>query len=117
MTRGSRSGGASGNGDGSVAFSAAANTGVSRSGTLTIGGQTFTATQAGDCSSSLAPTSQSAAATASTGNTVAVTAGTGCAWTATSSVTAHDHRGRERHWQRTTTYNVAAKAALPGLAR
>ena len=40
--------GASGTGNGTVAFSIAANTGsTSRSGTLTVGGQTFTVTQAG----------------------------------------------------------------------
>ena len=39
--------GASGSGNGTVAFSVAANTNSARTGTLTIGGQTFTVTQAG----------------------------------------------------------------------
>ncbi|MEP7342896.1 MAG: reprolysin-like metallopeptidase [Acidobacteriota bacterium] len=38
-------GGASGNGNGTVAYSVAANTGVARTGTATIAGQTFTVTQ------------------------------------------------------------------------
>ncbi|MGH9140226.1 MAG: BACON domain-containing protein, partial [Vicinamibacterales bacterium] len=38
--------GASGTGSGTVAFSVAANTGAARTGTLTIGGQTFTVSQA-----------------------------------------------------------------------
>jgi hypothetical protein len=39
------SGAASGTGNGTVAFTAAANTGPDRTGTLTIGGQTFTVLQ------------------------------------------------------------------------
>ena len=46
--------GATGSGDGSVAFSYAANTGASRTGTLTIAGQTFTLTQA-PCMYSISP--------------------------------------------------------------
>jgi hypothetical protein len=38
--------GASGTGNGTVGFAAAANTGVARTGTLTIAGQPFTVTQA-----------------------------------------------------------------------
>ena len=38
--------GATGNGNGSVAFAVAANLGASRTGTLTIAGQAFTVTQA-----------------------------------------------------------------------
>jgi hypothetical protein len=37
--------GAAGTGNGTVGFSAAANTGAARTGTLTIAGQTFTVTQ------------------------------------------------------------------------
>jgi hypothetical protein len=78
-------GGSSGNGNGTVSFSATANPDASqRSGTLTIGGQTFTVTQApASCSYSLTPTSQSVAASASTGSTN-VTAPSGCTWSATS---------------------------------
>jgi hypothetical protein len=81
--------GASGSGNGSVGYSVAANTATaSRTGTLTIGGQTFTVTQAGVaiCSFSISPTSLSAAASGATG-TVAVTASAGCGWTAISTAT------------------------------
>ena len=53
--------GASGSGNGTVSFSAAANASTSqRTGTLTVGGQTFNVTQAGAaCAYAIAPTSQS----------------------------------------------------------
>jgi hypothetical protein len=78
--------GANGTGNGSVAFTAAANTGALRTGTLTIAGLPFTVTQdagAVPCTYSIAPTSQNVDANANTG-TVTVTAGNGCAWTAVS---------------------------------
>ena len=42
-------GGSSGNGNGTVSYSVAANTGSQRSGTITIGGKTFTVYQASGC--------------------------------------------------------------------
>ena len=80
--------GASGSGNGTVAFSATANpNGTPRSGTLTIGGQTFSVNQAAvGCTYALSPTSQSVIAGGGTGST-AVTAPTGCAWTGVSSDT------------------------------
>ncbi len=81
--------GASGTGSGSVTISAAANTDVARSGTLTIAGQTFTVNQAAfvaPCTFSISPTSQSVPVTGGSG-TVTVTTTTGCAWTATSNAT------------------------------
>ncbi len=42
-------GGTSGSGNGSVAFTVSANTGVARTGTLTIAGQIFTVVQGGSC--------------------------------------------------------------------
>jgi all-beta uncharacterized protein/BACON domain-containing protein len=78
--------GASGNGNGSVGFSVAANTGAARSGTLTVAGQTFTVNQAAppvSCSYSISPTSQNVSDSASSGS-VAVTTTAGCAWTASS---------------------------------
>jgi uncharacterized protein (TIGR03437 family) len=80
---------ASGNGDGIISYSVAANTGTSsRTGTIGIAGQTFTVTQnpPGACSYTLSPTSQDFTAAAATGS-VTVTAAAGCAWTAVSSVT------------------------------
>jgi hypothetical protein len=75
----------SGSGNGSVSFSATANTNTQpRSGTLTIGGQTFTVNQsAGSCTFSISPTTLSTAATGGTGTTN-VTTTSSCAWTATS---------------------------------
>jgi len=69
-----------------VNFSVAANTGAVRNGTLTIAGQTFTVTQAANCTYSITPTSQSVAAGAGGGTPIAVSTGTGCSWTAASNV-------------------------------
>ena len=79
--------GTSGTGNGSVGYTVAANTATSpRSGNLTIGGQTFSVSQAGaSCSYSVSPTTASAPAGSGTG-TVSVTSASGCAWTASSSV-------------------------------
>lgn len=78
--------GASGTGNGSVAFSIAANALTStRSGTLEIAGNVFTVNQAAasSCSPSLGSTSATVAAGGGTGS-VFVTAGAGCNWTAVS---------------------------------
>ncbi len=76
--------GASGSGNGTVTYAATANTGTTRSANLTVGGKTFTVTQATGCTYAVSPTSISAAATAA-GGTVAMTSGSGCTWTAASS--------------------------------
>ena len=76
-------GAASGSGDGSVSYTAAANTGPSRSGTLTIAGHTFTVNQAGGCTFTVTPealTSTSAGGQAR----VDVGAAADCTWTASS---------------------------------
>jgi hypothetical protein len=76
---------ASGSGNGNVGYSAAANTGAARSGTLTVGGNAVTVSQAAlACSYTLAPANGSFAAVAGAGN-VTVTAPTGCTWTSSSS--------------------------------
>ena len=77
--------GASGTGNGSVTFTAAANTTAeARTGTLDVAGQPFTITQAGAaCDVTLAPTSRTVAAAGGASST-SVNATTGCAWTATS---------------------------------
>ncbi|HET6984667.1 MAG TPA: BACON domain-containing protein [Myxococcaceae bacterium] len=77
------SSGDSGSGTGTVTIVASANTGGPRQGTVTIGGQTFTATQEQDCTSTIAPGGQSFAAAGGTGS-VSVTLPAGCSWTATS---------------------------------
>jgi len=66
---------------------AAVNTGTARTGTVTIGGQTFTANQAAaapTCTYSINPTSITVGSDKVSGLTVAVTAGAGCSWSATS---------------------------------
>ncbi len=73
----------SGTGNGTVNYTVAANTGPSRSGTITIGGQTFTVNQGSGCSWGIDPTSASAAAGGG-GGSVSVTASAGCGWTAVS---------------------------------
>jgi hypothetical protein len=76
--------GASGAGDGRVGYLVLANVGGSRTGTITIGGQPFTVTQAAlVCSYSISPGHQKVDAPAGTG-TVSVSANAGCTWTAQS---------------------------------
>ena len=77
--------GSTGTGNGSVGYSLQANIGASRTGTLTIAGQTFTVTQAAatPCSYSISPHSKNSDANARTDN-VSVSAGSGCTWTAVS---------------------------------
>jgi hypothetical protein len=81
--------GASGSGNGTVAYSVAANNSASaRTGTMTIAGQTFTVTQSGaaPCTYSISPTQQTFPAAGGTG-AVNVVAGQGCSWTAVSNET------------------------------
>ena len=75
--------GNSGSGNGTITFSAQANSGTARIGTITVGGQTFTVNQSGVCSYSLSSTSTSGPAGGISGS-VTVTTGNGCAWTANS---------------------------------
>src|SRR5262245_46000566 len=79
--------GASGSGNGTVAFTVSANTATtSRTGTITAGGQTFTVTQAAaPCTYVLSPVSLSVVAGGGTGS-FTVTSQGGCAWTASSGV-------------------------------
>jgi uncharacterized protein (TIGR03437 family) len=76
--------GSSGNGSGTVNYSVAANTGATRTGTMTIAGQTFTVTQSGgSCTYSITPTSKSFTVEGGS-DSVMVNTQAGCAWTATS---------------------------------
>jgi hypothetical protein len=79
------SAGASGTGNGSVTYVVAANTGTTlRTGTMTIGGITFTVTQSAvSCVSTISPSFASVVAAGTTG-TVTVFATTGCNWSAVS---------------------------------
>ena len=79
--------GASGTGNGSVDYTVAANTGAARTGTLTIGGQTFTVDQSAvvpACTYTLSAPGITMPAGGGTG-TVDVTAPAGCTWTASTS--------------------------------
>ncbi len=79
--------GSNGTGNGTVTFLVDANQSTSqRQGTMTIAGQTFTVTQAGEtptCAYAINPTSQSFTSGGGNG-TVAVTADAGCNWAAAS---------------------------------
>ncbi|MBF0539487.1 MAG: DUF1566 domain-containing protein, partial [Nitrospirae bacterium] len=78
--------GSTGSGNGTVAYTVAANADTSqRTGTLIIAGQTFTVTQSGiDCSSkTLTPTSKNFTSSGGS-DSVGITANTGCSWTASS---------------------------------
>ncbi len=78
--------GAAGSGSGTVALTIAANTGLERTGTVTIAGQIFTVRQAAapppPCTYTLSASEQAVAA-AGGPVTVGVTTAAGCAWTAT----------------------------------
>jgi hypothetical protein len=75
--------GASGTGNGTVAFSVAANTGPARSETIEIAGQTHTVNQASGCAVSINPSSATSPGSGGDGAPIAVTAGPTCSWTAT----------------------------------
>jgi hypothetical protein len=74
--------GSSGTGNGSVAFTVAANSGSARTSTLTIAGLAFTVAQAG-CVYTISPTGQNVAVGGGAG-TVAVATDAVCAWAAAS---------------------------------
>jgi hypothetical protein len=78
--------GASGNGNGTVGYTVASNpNSATRTGTLTIAGQTFTVTQSGiSCTFTLSSAGQSFNSTGGTGSVGVTTAAQDCAWSATS---------------------------------
>jgi len=102
--------GAAGSGNGTVTVTAAVNTGTARTGTVTIGGQTFTANQAAaapTCTYSINPTSITVGSDKVSGLTVAVTAGAGCSWNATSQAGwLHISGTNSGSGNGTVTYNV-----------
>ena len=79
--------GGSGTGNGTVAYNILSNSDcVSRTGTVTVAGQTFTVIEAGGSGSfSISPANVSVGSGGGSGS-VGVTAGSGCNWTATSNV-------------------------------
>ena len=78
--------GGSGNGNGTVNFTAQPNTGAARTATMTVAGQSFTINQAAgaapSCTFTLNPTSHSPTA-AGGATSVAVTTAAGCSWSTT----------------------------------
>jgi hypothetical protein len=78
------SSGASGTGNGRVGYLVLPNVGGSRTGTLTVAGETFTVSQAAlSCSYSISPGNQKVEASAGTG-TVTVSTNSACSWSASS---------------------------------
>jgi all-beta uncharacterized protein/BACON domain-containing protein len=75
--------GNSGSGDGTVKFTAAANSGAARTATISVGGRTFAVSQGAGCSYSLTATSTSVPGEGGSG-TVGVTTSAACTWTAAS---------------------------------
>jgi len=73
-----------GSGNGTVNYTVAANSGSARSGTLTIGGQTFTVNQDAPCTFSINPVNQPFAAAGGGGSVTVTASSQNCAWTATS---------------------------------
>ena len=68
---------------GTLNYSAAANAGPARTGTITVGGQAFTVSQATGCTFTLSSSTATFAAAGGTGTTVLST-GSGCTWNTTS---------------------------------
>ena len=104
--------GSNGTGSGAVNYSVSANpSSISRSGTMTIAGQTFTVNQDGAaCTYSILPMSRSHGSGAETGS-VDVTTLAGCSWTAASNnswITITS--GGSSSGNGTVTYSVAANA-------
>jgi hypothetical protein len=105
--------GASGTGSGTVGYTVAPNTsGAYRAGTLTIGGQRFSVSQAGvGCTFGLDQTSLTMPAAGGTG-TVSLTAPSGCFWLASSNVAWMTiTSGTSGTGSRTFTFTVAANTA------
>ena len=102
----------SGSGNGSVGYSVATNSSTSsRTGTLTIAGQTFTVTQSGmSCAYAINPTSQNVNAAGGSGS-VSVSATSGCAWTASSNVSWITVTGGSGSGSGSVGYSVTANSS------
>jgi hypothetical protein len=79
------SSGQAGSGNGTVQLAVSPNTGTERTGTVTIGDQTFTIVQASGCSGTVSPDTIAQPAAAGTQN-VSITTDAACSWTAVSNV-------------------------------
>ncbi len=75
--------GASDTGNGTVRYSVDATTGPARSGTMTIGGHTFTVNQASGCTYQVSPATFNNVPALGATRSVTVTTAAGCTWTTT----------------------------------
>jgi len=73
-----------GTGNGAIHYTAAPNTGGSRTGTISVGTQTFTVTQAAACNFTTTPVSAQADPNGASGTFTVTASANTCAWTATS---------------------------------
>ncbi len=95
-----------------MSYVVAPNAGAARTGTVSVGGRTFTVNQAAAaapaCAFSINPTTITVGDKGVSGLTVAVTAGSGCAWTATENVGWLDIKGsRSGTGNGTITYGTS----------
>ncbi len=105
--------GTPGTASGTIGYTVAANaTTVSRTGTITAAGSTFTVTQDGTvpCTYSITPTTASFTSTGGTG-TIAVTANAGCTWSVSSAATWLTFTPASGSGNGTVTYTVAANTS------
>src|ERR1051325_1303077 len=104
--------GSSGSGNGTVNYTIDANTSTgSRTGTITVGGQTFTINQPGiTCSYSLSPTSASAGSSSGSGS-FGVTVGGGCSWAPNSDATSWLHTSSSSSGNGTVNYTYDTNAS------
>jgi hypothetical protein len=76
--------GVNGTGAGTVSFAVAPNSGPARTGTILIGGQTFTVSQPNGCAYSIAPNNAGFTAAGGNGSLNLIASNPGCTWTAIS---------------------------------
>ncbi|HEX3704314.1 MAG TPA: BACON domain-containing carbohydrate-binding protein [Vicinamibacterales bacterium] len=101
--------GAKGTGTGEVTYAAAATTGPARTGSLQVGGEAITVTQASGCKYTIAPASQAFMTEGGSGS-VSVSSGAACAWTAASQVPWVTLINGSGTGAGTITFSVAANA-------
>ncbi len=100
--------GSSGRGPGTVSIAVASNNGAARSGTLTIGGQTFTVNQASGCTFTINPTSAPAPAGGGPGSFTLTASNSNCPWNAVSDQTWLTVTNANGTGSATINYSVAA---------
>ena len=101
---------ASGTGTGTLSYTVGANTGIARTGTITIAGQTFTVNQASGCTFTVTPTSLSPSAAAGSGSLAITASNPACPWTAANNDSWLAISPTSGTGASTATYTVAANA-------